>query len=369
MINALHHIAIGVSNIDTSYRFYRDVLGFSIKLLDCTQTLPPDNSGKYFAIDRAHESNQHRLRTLFALHPCGGAGIELFELPTRERPSEAKPLRWGDLGAFELGVRVQNLTKFNCFCRAQGVSFLCPSFVRDGHRDPFWQGAYLTDPDGLLIQVLEGPLDHDHRLRNRSGTLGIHHLGIGVSQLAPARQFYSEFLGFDKTLLAWKGAVPEILSVPAGPQETEALFLERSQPSQSDLNPLNRGAIKLVKVANQEGPPTGCSHRKYGELGLTEIALDVRDIDSLIADFDSQGTESLLAKSELDMGPGSRAWIALFADPFSGATIELVKMKRLLFLPPKLVSPTLALAEWLNSLRPTNLNLSALFTLRVPDLV
>ena len=50
--------------------------------------------------------------------------------------------------------------------------------------------AYLKDPDGLLVQLVEV----EKNAKPRAG--GVHHVGLGVKDMEAMRRFYGDVLGY-----------------------------------------------------------------------------------------------------------------------------------------------------------------------------
>lgn len=358
MIHAIQHVAIGTADMDAAHRFYRDVLGFRVKMADVEVDFPDmPLSGRKF-----EKKGTGRVRVIMAFHPCGGAGIELvqYRVPVLARPEV--PVEWGDRGVVELGVEVAGLPEFVAQARDRGVSFLTDVFEEEGPSGGRWKVAYLTDPDGLLIQLLDRG---GNGSRVRPGSRGIHHVGIGVTELEEARRFFADLLGFDQVFHEWAGTLSSRPGVTRAAWKTKVLYLERSKPSRSPAGIFDRGMIKLVETGHGDGK-SGSRQKRWGDFGLTEIALDVSDIESVVRHLASGKRDAIWPPGRLGMGPGSWAGYALVKAPEEAAFIELVEIGKLVFLPPSVVAkPAFSLLKRLDGVRPISVDLSSVFTLEL----
>ncbi|MBI2890249.1 MAG: VOC family protein [Nitrospirae bacterium] len=337
--------------MDVAYRFYREILGFRMHLGGLDGKLFPQ---VFLSEPPQNDHAKHSIKIVMALAPEKGPMLELGQWVTTP-PRGPSRLQWGDLGAIELGIEVRNLTAFHALLTRKGASFLTP--VLDGDRlgPRGSKTAYLRDPDGMLIQLVERAAPNRNGASGSPRMLGIHHVGLGVPDLAKGRAFYSGALGFDAPESEWQGTLPRTAGVTPEPLDARVIFLGRSRPSKTWFS---KGMIKLVEVRGHKGTPVG-KDRRWGDLGLMEIALDVDDIQKTLASL-SPPPSAACPRTLLTMGPGSPAYFQLIREPFGSALIELVEAPRLFYLPQKIAFGLLAPLRWLDRLAPIRANLSAL---------
>jgi catechol 2,3-dioxygenase-like lactoylglutathione lyase family enzyme len=141
---------------------------------------------------------------------------------------------------------------------------------------------------------------------------GVHHVGIGVAEMAAAMAFYYE-VGFEEVIFDYTGVVP-------GPDRNARVVLLRDSKA-TDLGP---GGIKLVQVLDGNGPQPPPPGRAWGEIGVCEICLHapgVRDVHSRLV---AAGASSLMAPVTF-ANPGEKSVnLAYVADPW-GTKIELIE--------------------------------------------
>jgi lactoylglutathione lyase len=107
----------------------------------------------------------------------------------------------------------------------------------------------------------------------------VNHVGLCTTDLARARRFYEDVLGFvvDREL-----AVPDEAAVP---------FLSIDPPANTTATYLTRGAfvLELLHFDRPGNPPART--RVFNEPGLTHISFSVEDLDAAIALVPERGGE------------------------------------------------------------------------------
>lgn len=181
---ALRDVTLHVSDSQRSLAFYRDLLGFA--LLEEHKTVDQPDSVTLIL----DAGNSHRLR------------LESFTTPPR-----ASTWLRNDLqpGYRHLGFFVQSVDATTARLKAAGVPFtLDPLDATGGVRI-----AFFTDPDGILLEVLEGTLEYhevgtaaaptrsDQPQAQGQGELVFDHIAITVADLHQSLHFYQEELGFE----------------------------------------------------------------------------------------------------------------------------------------------------------------------------
>ncbi len=105
---------------------------------------------------------------------------------------------------------------------------------------------------------------------------GVDHIGVGVGDMDVAIEFYGR-VGFSDVLFDYTGAVPGTEAFTSGaPRQARIAML--GNPSATPIGP---GRIKLVQVLDGDGPPPIPEGTGWGELGICEICLHVRDLEAV----------------------------------------------------------------------------------------
>jgi len=326
MIEAFQHVGIGVTDIDRSYDFYKNIIGFSIKLNDheeeMEQMVPIIGS-------------LCRMRVIMAMNLSGGGAVELVQHTGSEPRLLPRSLRWGDTGYLAMGVKAYRLTELIERLEKKGATFITPVITTEISQGGAWNSIYLRDPDGLTVELLETAELRASGGKPRVG--GFSHVVVGVSDMDRSIEFYSSIVGYDVKVLDTEGHPAEMEAVTGG-ESVRTVTLKRSRRSRSVM-PLEGGMIKLVQ-AGFKGKSI-FEGRRWGDVGIMEMALDVIDIDESYSQAVDGGAEPFCKPTRIDMGQGSAGTFAYIKDP-DGNIVEMVEVEKLGFLPPRMISPILS---------------------------
>ena len=319
MITAFQHVGMGVRDTDRTYEFYRKFMGFRIKLSDQTSYLEEMAPIVGAVVE---------MRALMAMNVGGGAAIELIE-HTSTRPMEPpEPVQWGDIGYLEIGLKAFNLDQLYIDLKSRGVEFLTPVRSIDlstGGRERY---AYLRDPDGLLLQLVEV------RGGKRPAVGGVRHVAIGVSDMEKARSFYRDVLGYGDVLHEFKGRIPELDEVTGG-KEMELVVLGHRSEGESAMPLLERAIVKLVYTPGYKGKVI-YEGRRWGDIGLMEMAFDVSDLAGTVSGLIAKGAELYHPPTHVDMGSGTSGSFSYIKD-LDGNVVEMVEVEKVMHASPKVM--------------------------------
>ena len=324
MITAFQHVGMGVHDTDRTYEFYRKLMGFRVKLSDQTTYLEEMAPIIGAVVE---------MRALMAANLRGGAVIELIE-HTSTRPMEPpQPVQWGDIGYLELGLKAFKLDQLYLDLKSRGVEFLTPvrsMELSTGGRERY---AYLRDPDGLLLQLVEVEGG------KKPAVGGVRHVAIGVSDMEKARAFYRDVLGFGDVLHEFKGRMPELDEVTGGKEMELAVLGHRPQGESAFAALLERAVVKLVYTPGYKGKVI-YEGRRWGDIGLMEMAFDVSDLAGTVSGLIAKGAELYHPPTHVDMGSGTMASFSYIKDP-DGNVVEMVEVEKAMHASPKVVRPVL----------------------------
>ena len=140
-----HHTNYCVSNIDESIKFNRDGLGFEL-----VQDAVRENIESYDVIFN-HPGMKLRV-ALFQL-PNLEMFLELFEMINPRREEREQHFRF--VGSPHVAYQVEDIDALHEHMTGLGYKFLNPpvKVIRDGIT--IARGAYLLDPDGIIVELFE----------------------------------------------------------------------------------------------------------------------------------------------------------------------------------------------------------------------
>jgi lactoylglutathione lyase len=144
VIKGIHHTSRGVSDMDKSLGFYRDLLGMKV-------VLDTEMSGEMLSREVALEDAHLRLVELVPEDET--FFLELLEyLSPRGKPYPGDAT-CADVGADHIALTVDDIQDAYRRLTGQGVRFTCePQEVDAGFFKGHWT-AYCYDPDGLVVEL------------------------------------------------------------------------------------------------------------------------------------------------------------------------------------------------------------------------
>jgi methylmalonyl-CoA epimerase len=126
------HLAITVSNLQQSIRFYRDVLGFKV----LGQLIQDDGNFIIVYLDMGNNKV-----------------LELFNFTEKGEPITTYNDK--NIGIKHFAFRVDDVDETYRYLKAKNVEFtMGPTDAEGGVRI-----AFFKDPDGILIEIIQGELD------------------------------------------------------------------------------------------------------------------------------------------------------------------------------------------------------------------
>ncbi len=154
-VQGVVHVGVGVSNLERSMRFYKSVLGFDRLLYKFQGYIPEMNEliGKPLPMKLAILERSRPYCRIHSFLPAGA--IKLFEVPGYEGRHIYQGRRWGDIGCMELGLDVSNLEAVVDNVKGKGVKVYLPPVEIDMGSGSKGMIAYIRDPDGTIIELVE----------------------------------------------------------------------------------------------------------------------------------------------------------------------------------------------------------------------
>jgi catechol 2,3-dioxygenase-like lactoylglutathione lyase family enzyme len=154
-VHGVIHAGVGVSNLENSIAFYKTVLGFDKLLYEYEGYIPEINmiEGRSLPMKLAilERSYPEELNEDFL--PAGI--IKLFEAPGFNGRHIYHGRRWGDIGCMELSFDVSGLENVVSDIKSKGIKIYLPPVEIDMGTGSKGVIAYIQDPDGTIIELVE----------------------------------------------------------------------------------------------------------------------------------------------------------------------------------------------------------------------
>lgn len=149
-------------------------------------------------------------------------------------------------------------------------------------------------------------------------TLGVDHIGVGVTDMERSIGFWAE-LGFTDLAFDYSGALPGLESIAGRQVSARVVMLRPGEPTA-----LGPGAVKLVELADS-APRPAPEGMAWGEPGVCEVCVHARDQEAVYRALVESGHESLMQPVRAELDPhGTACSLSYVADP-DGTKIELIE--------------------------------------------
>ena len=187
VVTGLASFALVVSNLDTALKFYHDGLGLEIVTLPTSVTDP--------AFDQVMNTPAARLRYARLRVPNEPYAIELDEFSGI--PATVTEINHNDPGSSFLNFGFLDVAPVFDRLRAANTVAIAKSGLPRGEKPGQLSGAWVRDPDGHLLELMQGGWDADRK--SLVGVTGAYrgHFGMTMWSHLQALAFYRDLLGFD----------------------------------------------------------------------------------------------------------------------------------------------------------------------------
>ena len=314
VISGIQQVGIGVKDLYTSWRWYKDNLGFDIRVFEeeaVAELMLPYTGGQ----------PQSR-RAALALNLQGGGGFEIWQYTKRKPKTPAKDVALGDLGIFAAKLKCKDAQKAKDKLESDGVTILsdvhkCPAGVNN---------FFILDPYNNIFNIVESKNWFKNENKLIGGTYGAV---IGVSDMEASKKFYASILGYDEVVYETAGTFDELSGINGGSQKIERALLRHSKPRKGSFSPLfGQSEIELVKVVDKQ-PKKIYDQRYWGDLGFIHLTFDIVGFDELRNLCKKEGcpftvdSTSTQSGESFDMGEAA-GHFSYIEDP-DGALIEFIE--------------------------------------------
>ncbi len=269
----VHHVAIGVSNLDSMRSFYRNVLEFTDIFVDFPEA-------EYPALSEVVRAPHPVYAAVLFSQAAGGIIVELVRMVEPNPRPIRKDFRYGDIGLAFLAIAVSDVDRLYrefsdriAFCSEPKSAVI-----------PAWgdcRFVFCKDPEGNLIEFVSGA-----SVPGSGGFGGVRWVGIGVTDLERSIRFYQKYGGFDVVAVdaheKFSGHVDEV----SGARQTRVRSCVLASSAAE-------GMVELIEVLEPRGRSIPFAVR-WGDFGFLQVCLNGRqgdDVFLMAAEFEGEGIE------------------------------------------------------------------------------
>jgi len=313
IISGIQQVGIGVADVQAGFKWYNKHFGLDVIIFEEAaeaKLMLPYTGGK-----------PHARHAILAINMKGGGGFEIWQYTSRTPQAPAFKPQLGDLGLFCAKIKTDDINASYNYLKSQNIKVLGAISNSPAGGKHF----FLEDPYGNLFEITEDDAWFGKGLKNTGGPVGMM---IGVSDIEKSIKFYSDILGYDKTLFKGEQSFDDLSVLPGGAVTCKRAILTHSKPRQGPFSKLfGNSFIELVE-AKSYTPRKIFENRFWGDLGFIHMCFDIKNMAALKTKCESLGHPFTVdGGAGFEMGEAS-GHFTYIEDP-DGALIEFVETKKI----------------------------------------
>lgn len=297
-IAGVHHIALGVKNLEIMRSFYEDILGFNI--------LEPPVAPHEIMSDIMRGVTPEFTACMLS-HDEGGTIIEFIHMITPVPRAIRQDSRYGDIGANKITIAVSDVNDLCSDLKDKAELFSVPKSVElPGYGS--YNFVYFKDPEGNLIELVSGT---KLPVNNKFG--GVRWVGISVTDLDRSISFYQKYTGLDKLFVKPHENFSGLLDEVCGSEQTRirSCILSSSKGG---------GMVELFEVLEPRGRSIPF-YTSWGDFGYLQTAMTCRNVTKIVDDFEKEGLEFFI---KLQHVPGEEGTAFSYVQDPDGIPLEFL---------------------------------------------
>ena len=278
----VHHVAIGVKDLDAMLAFYRDLMGF-------TEVFAEFGESEQEIMHEVTRSSRVVFYGATIRQKAGGIVLEFIRMVEPAPRPIRRDFRYGDIGVAKISIATPDVPSVWAslkdrvrFCSEPKTATL------PGRRRP--PVRLLPRPGG------EPGGDRLGRCRGGRHVRRSMRSGLAVTDLERSVPFYRDFLGFDGQEADIRESFSGLVDEVSGTAGTRVRSCLLSASGQSNT------MIELFETLNVRGRSIPFSTR-WGDLGYLQAAFDCSDVNAIAADLEAAGLDLLCSPKVMQAGP------------------------------------------------------------------
>ncbi|GAA4431321.1 hypothetical protein GCM10023091_01820 [Ravibacter arvi] len=311
LISGVQQVGIGCRDVDATWKWYRQLLGFDVALFD-------DSAEAKYMI-RYTGGKVHSRRALLALNMSGGGGLEIWQFKSRESaPMPFQPVP-GDLGIYAIKFKSAYVDRSHSWLQKKAGSAVSKLVQLPGGKG-FWG----VDPFGNNFQVVEDNSWFKEDARPVGGVLGAV---IGVSDMEASLKFYRTLLGNLEVEYDETGHFDDLPDGAASRRFRRVVLTKKETPHGAFSHLLGNIRLELLQDL-ERNPGKLFADRFWGDCGYIHLCFDTLDMNRLKEVLENSGYPFTVDSGE-SFGMESAAGRFAYVEDPDGTLIELVETHKL----------------------------------------
>ncbi len=306
-------MGIGVKNVQEAWTWYKDKLGFDVKMVDdkgVAERMLPYTGGK--------PQPRH---AYLVVNLKGGGGLEIWEPQGRELNYLDYTPAFGDLGFFACKIKSNDVKAAYEKFKAEGLNIISEIRKSPAGKEHF----FMRDPYENLLQI---EADDYIFLNDGKPTGGSNGVTIGVSDMDKSIKFYGAIADYDHVDYDVTDTFEDLAGIPGGEYKLRRVMLSRSKDIEGPLcQVLGTSHVELVqRIAGEDVPAPRKLYegRLWGDPGFIHLCFDVRNMDKVKEVSESLG-HCFVCDGGRDFAMGDANGHFTYIEDPDGALIEFVE--------------------------------------------
>ena len=272
-IAGVHHVALGVKNLETMKSFYKNVLGFNIN-----HQGPPTDS--HMLMSDITRGVTPVFNAGLLSQDAGGIIVEFINMIAPVPHPIRRDFRYGDIGANKMTIAVSDMDAVYRELKDKVNFCTSPRSVElPGFGD--YNFVYCKDPEGNLVEFVSGT---GFQVKDKFG--GVCSVGISVTDLNRSLAYYQKYTGFDTFFIKphenFSGLVDEI----SGNNGTRVRSCVLTSGKGS-------GMVELFEVMEPRGRSIP-SYTSWGDFGYLQTCMMCKNVPEIADHLENEGIEFLI---------------------------------------------------------------------------
>jgi catechol 2,3-dioxygenase-like lactoylglutathione lyase family enzyme len=311
IISGIQQMGIGVPDVQTIWKWYREMFGIDIRLFEDAAEAP--------LMTKYTGGTVHSRTATLALSMESGGGFEIWQYTSRPTEKANFAIQLGDTGLYACRIKSRDVKASYAYHQSKGVTILGKL-----HQTPGGEWNYfLEDPNGNIFNVVEGSgwfSDTKHPAKT-GATAGVM---IGVSDIEAALKLYRDVLDYETVEYDKSGKFEGLEGLLSGDREFRRVLLSHKEERQGPFSKLlGPTRIELIQALDRK-PKKIFEDRFWGDWGFIHLCFDVQGMDVLKKECEDAGFPFTVDSGDtFDMGEAGGRF-SYIEDP-DGTWIEFVE--------------------------------------------
>ena len=301
--SGVHHVAIGVKNIEPMKSFYRDLMEF-------TEVFAEFDESEQEIMREVTRSSRAVFSGAILQQKAGGILLELIQMSEPVPRPIRTDFRYGDIGVAKVTVAASDVRAVYEELKDK-VTFCSEpkkAVIPEWGDYPFF---YCKDPEGNLVVIVSA----NEASEGMFG--GARSIGVSVTDLERSISFYRNYLDFDVVIMdiheSFSGLVDKVSAVADTHVRSCLLSANRE----------GNAMIELFEVLKPRGRSIPFSTH-WGDFGYLQVAFSCDDIHGMAAEIEEAGMGLLCSPKVMDGGIPDHPGEFVYARDPDGIPIEFL---------------------------------------------